>query len=64
VIGAAGDGTHLDFTIVWLDKNGEKAETNAYTGDIDPDWGSLRGTTVNDAGVRSEWSAHEHWTCR
>jgi hypothetical protein len=63
VIGAGGDGTHLSFTIVWLDKNGHKAEANDYTGDIDPDSGSLRGTTVNDAGVRNEWSAHEHWTC-
>jgi hypothetical protein len=38
-------------------QNGHEAEANDYTGDIVPDSGSLRGTTVNDAGVRNEWSA-------
>ena len=64
VIGAGGDGTEVNFSVVWYDKAGHRAEGNDYTGTIDPEWGTLRGTTVNDAGVRNEWVAHEHWTCK
>jgi hypothetical protein len=64
VIGASGEGTDVGFSIVWYDKSGGRAEGNDYTGTIDPEWGTLRGTTVNDAGVRNEWLAHEHWTCK
>jgi hypothetical protein len=64
VIGAGGEGTNLSFTIVWKDKQGLHAETNDYTGQIDPASGSLRGTTVNNAGVTNAWVAHEHWTCK
>jgi hypothetical protein len=63
VIGAGGEGTDVSFTIMWFDKNGRHSESNDYTGSIDPEWGTLRGTTVNNAGVRNEWSAHEHFTC-
>jgi hypothetical protein len=63
VIGAGGDGTNLSFTIVWYDKQGGHAETNDYKGSIDPEWGTLGGTTVNNAGVTNQWTAHEHWTC-
>jgi hypothetical protein len=64
VIGAGGERTNLSFTIVWKDKQGRHAETNDYTGQIDPASGSLRGTTVNNAGVTNAWVAHEHWTCK
>jgi len=64
VIGAGGEGTNLSFTIVWKDKQGRHTETNDYTGSIDPEWGTLGGTTVNNAGVNNQWSAHEHWTCK
>lgn len=64
VLGAGGKGTDLGFTIVWYDKQGRHAETNDYTGTIDPESGTLRGTTVNNAGVVNQWSAHEHWTCK
>lgn len=63
VIGAGGEGTEVNFTIVWRDKQGRHAETNDYRGSIDPDGGALGGTTVNNAGVTNQWSAHEHWTC-
>lgn len=63
VIGAGGEGTSLSFTVVWYDKQGGHAETNDYRGSIDPEWGTLGGTTVNNAGVTNQWSAHEHWTC-
>ncbi len=63
VIGAGGDGTKVSFTIVWFDKQGGHAETNDYTGSIDPESGTLGGTTVNNAGVTNQWTAHEHWTC-
>jgi hypothetical protein len=63
VIGAGGDGTTVSFTIVWYDKQGRHAETNDYTGSIDPQWGTLGGTTTNNAGVTNQWSANEHWTC-
>ncbi|AFM16462.1 hypothetical protein Mycch_1670 [Mycolicibacterium chubuense NBB4] len=63
VIGAGGEGTNLSFTIVWYDKQGGHAETNDYTGSIDPQWGTLGGTTVNNAGVTNHWSAQEHWMC-
>ena len=50
-------------TITWFDKNNRYATTNDYTGTIDPEWGTLRGTTTNYEGVTNEWSAHEHFTC-
>lgn len=63
VIGAGGENTNLSFTIVWYDNRGGQAETNDYQGSIDPESGALGGTTVNNAGVTNQWSAHEHWTC-
>jgi hypothetical protein len=63
VIGAGGEGTNVSFTIVWFAKNGRHADTYDYEGSIDPEWGTLGGTTVNNAGVRIGWSAHEHFTC-
>jgi hypothetical protein len=63
VIGAGGEGTSLSFTIVWYDKNGGRADGNDYSGTIDPEWGTLGGTTKNDEGVVNQWKANEHWTC-
>jgi len=63
ILGAGGEGTNLSFTIAWFDKKGQHVETNDYNGTIDPEFGSLRGTTKNNAGVTNEWLAHEHWTC-
>lgn len=63
VIGAGGQGNDVNFTIVWFDKKGQHVETNDFTGSIDPEFGALRGTTTNNAGVTNQWSAHEHWTC-
>jgi hypothetical protein len=63
IIGAGGDGTKVGFTIAWFDKNNRYANTNDYTGNIDPEWGTLRGTTTNNEGVTNEWLAHEHFTC-
>jgi hypothetical protein len=63
VIGAGGEGTSLSFSIVWYDKKGGRADGNDYTGTIDPEWGTLGGTTKNDEGVVNQWKANEHWTC-
>ena len=63
LIGAGGEGTTVNFTILWYDKQGGRAEANDYKGSIDPQSGTLGGTTVNDAGVTNQWLAHEHWTC-
>lgn len=61
LIGAGGDGTHVSFTIAWFYKN-NYVTTNDYRGEIDPQWGSLRGTTVdNDGSVKN--TAREHFTC-
>jgi hypothetical protein len=64
LIGASGEGTHVNFTVAWFDKKNNYVTTNDYVGNIDPEWGTLRGTTVNNEGVKNEWSAHEHFTCK
>jgi hypothetical protein len=63
IAGAGGEGTSLWFTIIWYGKNGGHADSNDYTGTIDPESGTLGGTTKNDEGVVNQWKANEHWTC-
>lgn len=36
VIGSGGEGTDVNSTVVWYNKQGRHAETNDYTGSIDP----------------------------
>jgi hypothetical protein len=60
-------GSHLDFTVVFPENSDFSSATIHYTGDIDPEFGSARGTySTQDpiaGGASGQWVAQEHFTC-
>lgn len=63
LLGAYGEGTEVSFTIIWKNIVIGYFDTYDYEGTIDPEWGTLRGTYTNNAGVTQDWAANEFWTC-
>jgi hypothetical protein len=68
--GSVGGGIkngHVDFTITWDPENYDGQVitwgSNHYVGDVDPEWGSVRGVVTDSGGVRKDWVAQEHFDC-
>lgn len=60
--GDAGPGKTA-FTIAWLDESGARVDGDDFVGEIDPNSGTLSGTTRNDLNGTIGWRARERWTC-
>jgi len=70
-------GDKFDVTITWTEVNDPNylehvyvrspipppQPTNHITGDIDPEFGSVRGETVNEKGVATEFVSQSHFSC-
>lgn len=63
LLGAHGEGTEANFTIQWKAPIIGVFDTYDYEGTIDPEWGTLRGTYTNNAGVTNDWVANEFFEC-